>query len=405
MLRPQNERRHRGAGWAGAAALLLLLAGTALAQEPREGEPAPAAPEAPTAPRVAVPLRALSPAERLRLEGQDGCFDAEGWRARLTDPDLDRREQAFGDLVDQLGRCAQAVRALEAWAASSREPELSWTARMALRALRSRPRALVLRTIPGAAVGLDGPIAIDLGDPGRVGAQLELLEGPLQALFQSGSELSLYAPRQLVFQGPPPAVERQRQFSVEAGPQQVTLRITESGGGEERTREFSAPDLAELLEQHPELAEEVPGLSDMAVQSLGGGQVSMRWSTGPVRLRFDPFGLNQRPHKIAVLGVDLSTDAPTMALGVDCRGLTDEERAHRDLSPGLGVLVDLVWPGGVAHVVELKRGDILLRIDSRDLRECADITRALAARPADAPLTIELLDTEGQRRTVTWNPR
>jgi hypothetical protein len=67
----------------------------------------------------------------------------------------------------------------------------------------------------------------------------------------------------------PAAARRDRAYSLRMGSDEVTLRITEVEGQEERTRELTAPDLATLLEQEPGLLDEVPGLRNVSGQPLG----------------------------------------------------------------------------------------------------------------------------------------
>ena len=67
-------------------------------------------------------------------------FDRAAWKAALTEPDLDRREERFEHLVRRFADVDAARAALKDWSEDLSEPELAWTARLALRELRRAGR-------------------------------------------------------------------------------------------------------------------------------------------------------------------------------------------------------------------------------------------------------------------------
>jgi S1-C subfamily serine protease len=131
-----------------------------------------------------------------------------------------------------------------------------------------------------------------------------------------------------------------------------------------------------------------------------------------VRLRFDPFGLNVTREMLTFVHGAGAVDATgrtdeqprTDRLGVICNELSAEERLERGLEGDLGLLVETIEHGSIAHALELQRGDVLIRIGTTELRVCEDIAVALAERGPTQALEIQILDTAGQTRHIRWLP-
>lgn len=93
---------------------------------------------APEPSALAEPQAAPAPVRLTPIAGDTSCvfFDEGEMRARLLDPDLPAREQAYDELV-ALARGHTAIRAtVEAWARESASLELAWTSRLVMRELR-----------------------------------------------------------------------------------------------------------------------------------------------------------------------------------------------------------------------------------------------------------------------------
>ncbi|MCA8979477.1 MAG: hypothetical protein H6831_07385 [Planctomycetes bacterium] len=109
--------------------LLALQAGAPVSEGSQPSEP------------VALP----APVRLAPVAGDTTCvfFDEGEMRARLLDPDLAAREQAYDELV-ALARGHTAIRAtVEAWGRESTSLELAWTARLVMRELRREIQQMV----------------------------------------------------------------------------------------------------------------------------------------------------------------------------------------------------------------------------------------------------------------------
>ncbi|MAF65835.1 MAG: hypothetical protein CMJ84_09280 [Planctomycetes bacterium] len=315
-------------------------------------------------------------------------FGVADWKRRLGQPDLDLREAAFEALLTEARTCAAARSALAVWSCSTAEPELAWTARLALRELDRAP-------LSGWQAA--GPL-IDPLVPGGddLTGRLRSIEGLLAGVFDGGGGLSLVSPRHLSLLPQAGAGGSRRSYSVEVRPDGVRLLVTEDGN----TREYEAPCLNLILEANPHLADEIPGLADMALQPFGSG-TSLRWMDGPVRLRIDPLGWRRalEPGHRGTAG-----KLPTDILGIECGAPTAEERAACCVAPDCGILVRRVVPGTIADELGLRRGDVLVTLDGRAICAPAEISCLMGERTAGEPLVVEVADCRGGRRVLTWRP-
>lgn len=348
-------------------------------------------------------LQELPLAKRRELAARAPCFDARLWRERLCDRDFQRREQAFDELVQQLGRCGEAARTVQSWSLSS-DSELAWTARLALREAHRQPTWIVL-SLPGSGPeAVARRLALEADQRAPMEARLRALEPIAQAIFEGNRELSLYAPRRISFRAPLRQMGAQS-LQLDVAEERVVLRIVESEGGLAHERQYSAPDFRELLARHPELRQQLPGLADLDPAAAPGVGA---WSAAALelQLRLDPHGWRLAPPPVSLGGVQLGP-LPVLpeVLGIDCVEASEEERARAGLPAGLGLRVERTVPCTVAHDVELRRGDILVRLGGRELRSCSDIPAALAERRErgdSTALVLEFVDTNGRRRTVRW---
>jgi serine protease Do len=94
----------------------------------------------------------------------------------------------------------------------------------------------------------------------------------------------------------------------------------------------------------------------------------------------------------------------TDVLGVVVVPLVSEESQAFALEPGLGLRIERVEPGTIAHQLGLQRGQVLVEIDQTPIRTRDDISRKIKERAADGALEVIVVDRWGQRRTRTWKP-
>ena len=330
---------------------------------------------------------------RLRKAG----FDRREWRQRLTDPDLERREQEFGRLVDLAAASADAREALESWASDPADADLAWTSRLALRELARTPAAaergpsrgprsadpfgLFDGSLPG--FGLDE-------EPFR---QLDRLHQQLQDLFQqrSGAQPQPFGAQPW---------QSQQSFKMESGSDGVKVEVESEQDGDKKTQVYEAPTMEQLLKEHPELEQYGLGSQGGGVQSGAGAHL------------LDDFDLFRWPGRIEIMPKERLQRAPaatesgmrTDILGVMMQEPLPDEQVAAGLSAGVGLRVERTIPGTIAHVLDLRRGDILLRLGGLELRSGEDVSRALSQRAADESIELEILDTRGARRTLKWSP-
>ena len=303
---------------------------------------------------------------------QAQTLDAGSWRERLSETDLDLREQAFGELLSQAARSPDLRRQLQTWAREDKG-ELAWTSRLALRELDGA----------GADAWTWGgrmPMPHAFGpDPFDVEGFLERFGTPrgidMEKFFQTPQ-----------FQHPGVGTQSSESFQLEMGPDGVKAKITRDVDGESVTEEYEAATLEELLEAHPELRARIgqPGTAFPRWGLQGFGQ-------GPLQLR----GLGQRAPQ-----PPLRTDV----LGVVVRPLSPEESQTHALPEGEGLFVERVSPGTIASTLGLQHGHVLLELNGRRLHDAEDISAVLTQRKEEEGLELRLHDRWGQERTREWTP-
>ena len=304
----------------------------------------------------------------------DAPFEAELWAARLSEPDQDLRMAAYEAVTEAAQGRPEIFRALQAWAKDKSRGELSWTARMALREIAQKQKQKQEREPWGFGnsdlEGLsDEPLGLSHSQFERI-----FLEKFEQAHRRMAQGLS---PGAAPGTGVVPRV-----FRLDFGPEGWSLNTRSFGVDGDVHQHWEAESIEALLSAHPELEEEFPVLGDL-------------------RLRFGLPGMNSAP-VIAPLDEGPRTDV----LGVECRPLTSTEAAAMELTEEQqGLLVARTVPGSIADELGVRRGDILLSLNDAALGAPSDITDALARRAAGDPIHLELIDTQGQGRSLGWSPR
>lgn len=320
-----------------------------------------------------------------QLDGSAAAeFDREAWRKKLLQSDLDAREQAFDQLVE-LGTRTKGVReSIEAWAKDSKQPELAWTARMALREL-------------------DRSSALDsLFTPDRW-SDLQSSFDELQRRFDALGPM-MGTPRAFSMPAPIPGADStQKSFSLQIGPDGVSCEVTENVNGEEKKQTYKADSLDELLEAHPELRAQIGSASGHGAWGFS----TPNWQSDPwsgLRGRAFRRPLTVPPTPDAIEPGTTGGSPPTHYLGIECTRVSPEKVKDMDLEPERGLAVERAVPGTIADILGIQRGDILITLNGTHLYSAQDVSNVLRRRAADAPIDVELIDKKGQRRTLTWRP-
>lgn len=296
---------------------------------------------------------------------------ASDWRGRMTAPDLDAREQAFGELVDAAAGNAQAIAQLEGWSRDAENPEFAWTCRLALREARAREAA------PGAFGRFRGsPFQ---GGGADVFGDFDALRRDLFQAFPDGDWLAgspFGGSGGWRWFGNPGGAQGgfsvgSEGMSLHSTPDGVKLELRRKVDGQEKTEEYSAKSMEELLEAHPELREHL--------QVLPGG-TSVRG-----RLGFTPFaGGFERAVRTDVLGVYLATET----------AVAGEE----------GLAVQRVAPDSIAQRMGIEAGDTILEIDGWKVRSREDISAHMRERARDAEIQVKVRAADGETKTRSWKP-
>ena len=304
-----------------------------------------------------------------------GELDPDLWAARLSEGDLDLRMAAYEAIVEAGVRDRRVFECVQRWAGDPLRGELAWTARMALREIGRIPE------VRDDAWGFD-PGALDWFHDstfGRMGLSPQDFERSLAEKFE--------ALQRRMEQGFAPGAApgrgvEQRSFQVEFGPNGMKVRTRQLGADGESERQWEARSIEELLQAHPELEREFPGLRGL-------------------RLRFGVPGTQASPIAPAA-----DAGPRTDVLGVECRMMVSGEAEGLGLPEGVvGLLVVRTVPGTIADELGVRRGDVLTRLNAAPLTSPVHITMSLARREPLAQIKLRLYDAKGQQRTVVWSPR
>lgn len=356
-------------------------------------------------------LRRVAPLERTErgAEGPEGhaagSFDPEPWRLSLASPDLERRELEFDRIVRLARVDERALSFLRELRADEDQPELAWTARLALREVDAQRPGLRVFTAPGAR----------LADPaGGIDQLLEELGA--QAFGMPEAWLPLPSGR-----SDRAGAESGRSVSIQFDGTLWHVRIREREDGEDATREYTGESLEAILEENPGLSDDLGmfhlggapqgfgmelGLPLQApldevlrgLHGIRGAQPSrgFEWrnpdGTTPGRLRF--FVAPQAPSQ------PLRTDV----LGVRVAPLAADTGRRLGLAEGVGLYVQASFPGTIAHLLGIGAGDVLVELAGRPMGSAEDITVAMRERDEGQPLAIEWIDARGERQRRSWAP-
>lgn len=157
----------------------------------------------------------------------------EEWRAKLSDKNLARREQAFERLIQAVRQNPSLAGALREWAADAGQPELAWTARLALRELGRAPAF----AFPDFFAG-PGPFQAP-GLSWAPGSWPDL--GSLAAPLTEGSAFE--------------------SFQWSQGPEGVRIQVETETNGQREAKTYEGETLAEIFAANPELEKKLAGRS------------------------------------------------------------------------------------------------------------------------------------------------
>ena len=318
-------------------------------------------------------------------------FESDAVSQSLLHQDHTLREASFAAVVESARTNSELYAWLCRMADDPAPTELAWTCRLALREIR---RAELQQPSSGwnsAAIVPQGTTAsVGPSAPGSVwlhgnrdlpsAAPQDPGSAPELALFGGFGDRALVIP----FANLPPGVgpimwwsssqaapfDGQRSRTLR--PAGVTLQVRQSEGGRLIEREFSAETFQALLERHPELGRrfDIAGVVKTKVSANAqAGRVTP--TVGLVSVPFDP----------SRLGVYVQVD-----------------------QGGAGLRIYDVVPGGLAQLLGLARGDLLLQLNGVHLRENEDISRVLGSRAENMPVRAVWQRAGGRLESATWQP-
>lgn len=324
-------------------------------------------------------------------------FDRDAWRKKITAGDLEEREAAF-DRLSGLARHDPAAReALEAWSRDESDTGLAWTSRLILREVDRGPQGWIQG---GSQPGWDlFGHGFDFDGFSQRFDDLDSLFGDLRSQWDG-----------MLQHLPSPSAEGKvgtgsaESMTLQSGPDGVTCKIIEKVDGEEKTREYSAKTMEELLDANPELRQKLGsggsmvwtfpnGRNRMLIPRVGGLEGGLRIL--PRGFRGELSLENDAQEK----GVDPRTDR----LGIYCAPLDASTAAELGLAPGEGLRVQNIQPGTIASILGLRTGDVVIGINGATIRSAEDVKKVLAGRAEGSEVSVVVVGAEG-RRTLTWKP-
>ena len=388
--------------------MALLLHGAARAQEPESPAPeSPAPAEAVEARgaetqseetlRRAAPIpvqRSKESSPNQRVFERD--FEEEKWRGRLNDPDLDARERTYAQVVKRARLDPFARAFLEKLALDTRDRELAWTARLALRELG--PAAFPLDGISPDLFALDA------------GVQRMLSE-----VLGEVPELGFVLPergRMRILTGPQGA-PGSKGVVVQQGPDSARITVTEKVDGERKERVYEGESLDAILKANPSLAEEVNLTAD-AIPKGFEMRLEVKPERGAWRGLLTPFAYGERGPSAPSEGQWFNAEevegllAPnrrsallrTDVLGVRVRPTNAAERQRLGIEGGLTVVH--CEPGTIAHRMGIAVGDVLMCLSGDPLSHPEEITERMESRGPGGEVAVSWIDDLGQRQRGTW---
>jgi hypothetical protein len=173
---------------------------------------------------------------------------------------------------------------------------------------------------------------------------------------------------------------------VEQGPDgSVKVAITETEDGDTQTKEYEAESWEDFREKYPDVGDRL-GLD------LGGGGFSLRW--GPDREAFpsfrgpwfDPGFAGPLRNRLPALPEDDQGER----LGIYAQSAPPGVVSYLGLEEGVGLLVEEVEEGTLADKLGVERGDLLLRIQGKEVRGAASVRATLEPVPAGETIEVEV---------------
>jgi hypothetical protein len=331
-------------------------------------------------------------------------FDAEAWRKRLKQADLDARQRDFDALVKRARREKNVREAIDRWAHDSSDGDLAWTSRLLQREVEAQRKRSTARANDVPSGRANDPFANGGGTPewddfqnrfnelqkkfGGMDSQFGRLQDELERMLREQPQFHWTTP------GGGGGSSTAKSFTLQVGPDGVTCRVRENVDGKEQTKEYEAESMESLLDAHPELRDQI-GIAGNGFGWNGplfhGGQ-GFTWGDGTSR---------DNPNR---LGRPLTGAPPTDTLGVEFSKLAPEELKALNLEPERGLHVERVVPGSIAQILGIRRGDLLIEMNGVPLYGRDEVSKLLHERTPDAEVVVVLIDGKGQRRTLTWKP-
>jgi hypothetical protein len=326
-------------------------------------------------------------------DSKSQSFDADAWRKRLKQPDLDARQHDFDALVKRARREKSVREAIDRWAHDSADSDLAWTSRLLQREIEAQRKRSTGRA--NDSLGNGGANAPGWDDLQSRFDELEKQFGGMDSQFgRLQEELDRMLRDQPQFHGSTPGAggsSTAKSFTLQVGPDGVTCRVRENIDGKEQTKEYKAESLEALLDAHPELRDQI-GASGNGLGWSGGlfhGGQGFTWGDGGSK---------------HALRAPLSGNPRTDMLGIEFSKLSPDESKSLNLEPERGLHVDRVVPGTIAQILGIRRGDTLIEMNGVPLYGKDDVSKLMRERAPDAEVVVVLIDEKGQRRTLTWRP-
>ncbi len=330
-------------------------------------------------------------------------FDREQWMARLRATDLVQRELDFDDLLRR-ARLDPFARVFLERLADGDDVELAWTAKLGLREL-GKPTLPLLGT---------GRAQEDFEQLYR-----EMIGSSPDLLFMTKSD-----PRVRVVQidgddaeaDGPTRIAAVRSVQLQQGEDGAKIIVTDTVKGQESTRTYEGASIEAILAENENLRR------DLSLSAEGLPEAfSMRMSVPPGAARrqslLDPFEYGarrdeERDRSEWIDGGDGATGffspaAKKVAVRTDVFGVVsapvepDEAKARGVAG---GVLVLRVERGTIADMMDIRSGDILLKLCGAALVRPEDITELMRARERHAAISVLWQNDLEQLMTSTWTP-
>lgn len=315
---------------------------------------------------------------------------------QLGDPSYKTRKSAEEALRS---RVDEAREALQDAAQKSDDPEVRWRAQRLLRSGEAgqglRRRALDRQpglprgAAPRAPRGLEGQFD-DLF--GRLERDFGL-DVPRRRFFDDGFFRDLEQQMQEMrerMQGGIDAHGQSQSMQMQVGPDGVSVRIkerNENGDVEEKT--YEAEDMQSFRDKYPDVAERYFGSGGGLRWNFGGGLPRAIDRLPALRGRLQPRALPATPPMV-------TDDGPK--LGVMVQDLSPDVGAFLGLEEGQGLVVQEVLGDSLAESLELRAGDVVLKVNDRKVFGVEDVAAALAEKAEK--VTVEV-NRRGQTLTLS----